>query len=82
MLFVKSVKSSFFSCSLSVGQMISVKYGCNTLPLQKFSEALLTIVHVSLWVVFTFKCLVDSDVLFLSSGSFHLVFALRTVSPT
>ena len=33
MLFVKSVKSSFFSCSLSVGQMISVKYGCNTLPL-------------------------------------------------
>ena len=46
--------------------MFLMKYASNTLRLRKFSEALLIMVHVNVWVGFPFKCLGDSDLLFLS----------------
>ena len=60
MPFLNKVKISLSSCSLSVGQMVLTKYGSNTLHLRKFSGALLMMVHVNLWVRFSFKCLVSS----------------------
>ena len=67
---------SVSSCSLSVEQMILMKYASNTLRLQKFSGAMLVMVHVNLWVGFSFKCLAGSDLLFLSSCSFYRILAL------
>ena len=78
--FLKSVKMSLSSCSLSVGQMVLIKYASNTLRLRKFSGALLMMVHVNLWVGFSFKCLPGSDLLFRPSCSFYRILALRTVS--
>ena len=80
MSFLKSVKISLSSCSLCVGQMVLMKYAFNTLRLRKFSGALLMIVHVNLWVGFSFKCLAGSDLIFLCSCSFHRILALQTVS--
>ena len=57
-----------------------MKYAFNTLRLRKFSGALLMIVHVNLWVGFSFKCLAGSDLIFLCSCSFHRILALQTVS--
>ena len=37
--FLKRVKMSLFSCSLSAGQMALMKYASSTLRLPKFSEA-------------------------------------------
>ena len=81
MPFLKSVKMSLSSCSLSVGQMVLIKDASNTLRLRKFSGALLMKIHVNLWAGFSFKCLAGSDLLFLSSPSFHRILALRTVFP-
>ena len=80
MPFLKSVKMSLSSCSLSVGQMVLIKYASNTLCLRKFSGVLLMMVHVNLWVGFSLKCFAGSGLLFLSSCSFHCILALRTVS--
>ena len=52
------------SCSLSVRQMVLIKYASNTLRFPKFSGALLMMVHENLWVGFSFKCLAGSDLLF------------------
>ena len=76
-----SVKMSVSSCSLSVEQMVLMKYASNTLRLRKFSGTMLMMVHVNLWVGFSFKCLAGSGLLFLSSWSFYRILALRTVSP-
>ena len=38
---------SLSSCSLSVGQIVLIKYASNTLRLRKFSVALLMMVHVN-----------------------------------
>ena len=81
MPFLKGVKMSLSSCSLSVGQMVLMKYASSTLRLRKFSGGLLMMVHLNLWVGFSFKCLTGSDLLFLSSFSFHRISALQTVSP-
>ena len=81
MPFLKSVKMSLSSFSLSVGQMVLIKYASNTVRLRKFSGVLLIMVHVNLWVEFSFKCLAGSDLLFLGSCSFHHILALRTISP-
>ena len=62
---------SLSSSSLSVGQMVFIKHASNTLCLRKFSGALLIMFHVNLWVGFSFKLLAGSDLLFLSSCSFH-----------
>ena len=78
---LKSVKMSLCSCSLSVGQMVLMKYASSTLRLRKFSGTLLMIVVLNLWVGFSFECLAGSDLLFLSSCSFHRISGLRTVSP-
>ena len=48
------------SCSLSVGEMVLTKYTSNALHLRKFSGAFLMMVHINLWVMFSFKCLVGS----------------------
>ena len=64
MSFLKSVKMSLSSCSLSVGQMVLMKYASSTLRSRKFSGALLVMVHLNLWVEFHFKCLAGSDLLF------------------
>ena len=81
MPFLKSVKISLSSCSLSVREMVLMKYVFNTQHLRKFSGPLLMIVHVNLWVGFSFKCLAGSDLLLLCSCSFHRILALQTVSP-
>lgn len=60
---------SFSNCLLSVGQMVLIKCTSNTLLLRMFTGALLMIVHVNLWVSFSFKCLTGSDLLFLSLSS-------------
>ena len=61
--FLRSVKMALPSCSLSVGQMVLMKYASSTLHLQKFSGTLLMMVHRNLWVGFSFKCLAGSDLL-------------------
>ena len=66
MSFLKSVKMSLCSFSLSVEQMVLMKYASNTLRLREFSGALLMMVHVNLLVKFSFKCLAGSDLLFLT----------------
>ena len=81
MAFLKNVKISLSSSSLNVGQMVLIKYDSSTLRLRKFSGALLKMVHLNLWVEFSFKCLAGSDLLFLSSWSFYRISALRTVYP-
>ena len=81
MLFLKSVKVSLPNCSLSVVQMVLIKYASNSLCLQKFSGTSLIMVHVNIWVEFSFKCSAGSDMLFLSSCLFYRILALRTVSP-
>ena len=40
MPFLKRVKMSLTSCSLSVGQMVLMKYASSTLRLRKFSETI------------------------------------------
>ena len=62
---------SLSSCSLSVGQMVLIKYASNTLRLRKFSGALLMMVHVNLWVGFSFKCLAGSDVIYHEKLRFY-----------
>ena len=47
MSFLKSVKMSLSSCSLSVEQMVLMKHASNTLRLRKFSGALLMMVYVN-----------------------------------
>ena len=71
---------SFTSFSLSVRQMVLMKYVSSTLRLRKFSGALLMTVRVNVWVGFSFKCLARSDLLFLFSCSFHRILTLSTVS--
>ena len=38
-------------------------------------------VHVNLWVEFSFKCLAGLDLRFLSLCLFHRILALQTISP-
>ena len=52
MPFLKSVKMSLSTCSLTVGQMILRKYAFNTLRLRKFLGALLMMVHVNLEILY------------------------------
>ena len=61
MPFLKSVKMSVSSCSLSVGQMVLMKYASSTLRLRTFSGVLLMMVYLNLWVGFCFKCLAGSN---------------------
>ena len=46
--------------------MVLIKCTSNTLLLRMFTGALLMIVHVNLWISFSFKYLTGSDLLFLS----------------
>ena len=78
MPFLKIVEMSLSSCSLSVGQMVLIKYASNTLRF-KFSGALLMMVDVDLLVGFFFKCLAGSNFLFLSFVHFIVFYHYKLV---
>ena len=79
MPFLKSLEMSLSSSLWSVELMVFIKYASNTLCLQKFSRTILILFHVNLWFGFSFKLLAGSDLLFLSSCSFHRILPFQTV---